>query len=310
MIQRTCPAHRAQSQESLLLVPAATLLFPSSNTALLRLLFTIESLYSQANNPPPGARTFIMSGIPVYTSSPIKPTKAYGTTPQTAAPAYQGSPLAPSTVPTSTSSASASSSSYPPAQPGAAAMPAPTVAAQRYAPLPPPTPTTTTDDLGPPQPQPGAVPIPPSRSTVAPPPMAGESYHQTTAPTSSVFPPQMGYAPPTMTYGSQPPKSSTSTTNTSSMPYPVAISSPGNGTLEHPPGYHQDVYAAELTSDQRRAHEDAEANNSSGFGVPNTGSSNGFEPEGVWNTAKKWAQQAGEKIQATEADVWKKINNE
>lgn len=249
-----------------------------------------------------------MSGIPVYTSSPIKASKASGTTPQTAAPGTQSSPIAPN--PTSVATAT---SSYPPAKPGAAAMPAPTAAAQRYAPL-QPTPTIKTD-TEPPAPQPGAVPTPLNRSTVPPPPKAGETYQpQRTAaptqPTAQPFPPQMAY-PPTTTYGSQPPKSSTSTTNAPSAPYPVAISSTEASprrSLEHPPGYHQNVYASELTSDQRRAQEAQLANDSSS--APDTGSGAGFDSDGVWNTARKWVQQAGEKISEAEAEVWRKINKD
>ncbi|KAJ5038282.1 uncharacterized protein L3040_007149 [Drepanopeziza brunnea f. sp. 'multigermtubi'] len=253
-----------------------------------------------------------MSGIPVYTSSPITATKASGTTTQTAA-SPQNFPLATSTTsastPRSTSTgASASSSIYPQAKPGAAAISDPTAAAQSYAPA-QPTPTTRTGDMQPPAPQPGAVPTPLNRSVVPPPPKAGETYQP--PPTAAPMPPQMGYAPPTMTYGSQPLKSSTSTTNTPSVPYPVGIPSAADDprrSLEHPPGYHQDVYASELTSDQRRAHEAELANSSSVFGSLDNGSAGGFEADGVWNTAKKWAQQAGEKISATEQEVWKKIN--
>ncbi|PVH86798.1 hypothetical protein DL98DRAFT_285473 [Cadophora sp. DSE1049] len=258
-----------------------------------------------------------MSGIPVYTSSPIKASKPTGTTPQTANPGLQHSLLAPNPSSATTTTASTSTSSYPPAQPGTAAFPAPTSAAQqRYAPV-QPTPTTKTDSE-PPAPQPGAVPTPMNRSAVRPPPKAGESYHpqQTGAPEPSStysYPPQMSYAPPTTTYGSQTPSSSTSTANAPSLPYPVAVPSAEGGprrSLEHPPGYHQNVHASELTSDQRRAQETEQATNFSGLGSQDTGSAGGFNPDGVWSTAKKWAQTAGEKISVAEAEVWKKINKE
>ncbi|KAH7360538.1 hypothetical protein BKA65DRAFT_187611 [Rhexocercosporidium sp. MPI-PUGE-AT-0058] len=255
-----------------------------------------------------------MSGIPVYTSSPIKASKPTGTTPQTAAPGHQGSPLTP--TPTLATTTASASSSYAPAQPGKAAFPAPTSAAQqRYAPL-QPTPITKTDSE-PPAPQPGAVPTPLNRSAFPPPPKAGESYRpqQTGAPyqqSAQPYPPQMSYAPP-VTYDSQPPSSSTSTTNAPSMLYPVAIPTAEGSprrSLEHPPGYYQNVYASELTSDQRRAQETEQANKSSGLGLTtqDKGSADGFESEGVWGTAKKWAQTAGGKISVAEAEVWKKIN--
>ncbi|KAG4432269.1 hypothetical protein IFR05_012252 [Cadophora sp. M221] len=257
-----------------------------------------------------------MSGIPVYTSSPIKASKPSGTTPQTAAPGSQSSHLAPNSTPAVATAFA--SSSYPQAQPGPEAFPAPTSAAQqRYAPL-QPTPTTKTGS-GPPAPQPGAVPTPLNKSTAPHPPKAGEGYHpqQTGAPTQQStrpYPPQMSYPPP-VTCGSQPPSSSTSTTNTPSMLYPIAIPSAKGGprrSLEHPPGYHQNVYASELTSDQRRAQETEQANNSSGLGLTtqDRGSADGFDSQGVWGTAKKWAQTAGEKISVAEAEVWKKINKD
>lgn len=254
-----------------------------------------------------------MSGIPVYTSSPVQAAKAPGQIPRTTAPpAPNSDPLTSDSAPTA---ANASASSYPQARPGASAMPAPTAAAQRYAPL-RPTPTTKTDDIGPPAPQPGAVPTPSSRSAVPPPPKLCESYQQPSSaapPQASSPPAQMEYAPPSMTDGSQPPKASTRTDNTPSTPYPVqlptAVEDPRQ-SLEHPPGYQQNVYASELTSDQRRAQATELANSSSTFGISHTGSAGGFDDAGLWNTAKKWAQQAGEKISATEQEVWKKINKE
>ncbi|CZT49761.1 uncharacterized protein RSE6_10650 [Rhynchosporium secalis] len=253
-----------------------------------------------------------MAGIPVYTSSPMKASKPSATTPQTDAPGSQGEHIAPNAAPT-TATASATSS-YMPAQPTSVTFPAPTTAAQqRYAPLQPT--ATTKIDSQPPAPQPGAVPTPSSRSAIPPPPKAGESYQpqQTAAPVQS-YPPQMSY-PPAATYGSIPPSSTTSTTNAPSILFPVALptaESAPRSSLEHPPGYHQNVYASELTSDQRRAQETEQANDSSVLGLSNQdkGSTGGFDSEGVWDTAKKWAQTAGEKISVAEAEVWKKINNE
>ncbi|PBP22702.1 hypothetical protein BUE80_DR006415 [Diplocarpon rosae] len=270
-------------------------------------LFSTSSLYLHSSSITrfKTSRAITMSGIPVYTSSPIKASKVPGITAQTAG--SQSSPLAPN--PTTTKA----SSRYPPPRPGAPAMPAPTADAQRYAPL-QPTPTTKTEDMGPPAPRPGALPVP--KSAVPPPPKAGESYQPqpTTAPAQQTYPPQMALVSPMVSSAYQPTKSSTSTDNAAAVPYPVSLSQaaddPRRGSLEHPPGYHQNVYASELTSDQRRAQEAEEANNSSGFGIPDSGAAGGFDSDGVWNTAKKWAQQAGDKISATERDVWRKINKE
>ncbi len=237
-----------------------------------------------------------MSGIPVYTKSPINASKASGVTPQTAEPQVQASPLTPNPDPAATTT---STSTYSPARPGANAFPGPTAAAQRYAPHVEPTPTTQTGDRGPPAPQPGSVPTALSRNTIPPPPKAGESHRQP-------YPPQMGIPPPTTSYGTQHPSSSTSTSTTASASYPVAVSSTEipRRSLEHPPGYQQNVYASEPTSDQRRAQEA----NITRLGAQ--GTSENVEGLDFLNTAKKWAQQAGAKISEVEAEVWRKINKE
>ena len=247
-----------------------------------------------------------MSGIPVYTQSPISAAKPSGVTPQTAAPdQHSASNYAPATT------TATSTSSYPQARPGAVPAAAPTSAAKRYTPL-QPTPTTTQDDGSPPAPQPGARPTPmnisTNTSTLPPPPRAGESY---TLPQTQVpiqYPPQMGIPPPSDAIGARPPASSTTTTNEPSSSYPVPISSAEYGrrqSLEHPPGYQQNAYAADLTADQRRARDanSGGAQNSSLF-------EGDTDQDGVWETAKIWAQQAGQKLQAVEEDVWKKINKE
>lgn len=285
-----------------------------------------------------------MSGIPVYTSSPISAAKKpSGVTPQTSAlpfplPASQASnPPDPSAAPNpppansnsnpnlnptlTTTSTASSSSSYQPSKPGTAAFPAPSAipvspATQRYVPL-QPTPTTQGETVGPPLPQPGAFPTP-VKSSIPPPPKVGESYkpQQTPAPpipgaiAQQPYPPQMSIPPPTSTFGSQQPRSSTSTTQAASSSYrPVQVSSSeGDGaprrSLEHPPGYQQNVYASDLTSEQRRAMEtNASRENSEGM-------MGGEHGEGMWNTLGKMAQQAGAKIAETEASVWRSINKE
>jgi hypothetical protein len=253
-----------------------------------------------------------MSGIPVYTQSPITAAKASGGAPQTAAPQVQTSPLTPNPAPAVTT---ASASTYPLTRPGGVAFPGPTAAAQLYSPSVQPTPTTQTGqmgDEGPPPPQPGSVPAPLGKNQTFPPPKAGESYapQETGAAVpipgrGQLYPPQMGISSPTA-YGAQPPSSSTSATTTASASYPVAIPAAEvqRRSLEHPPGYQQNLYASEPASDQRRAQEA----NASRIGVQDA-------PENVGgmeflNTAKKWAQQAGEKISEAEKEVWRKINKE
>lgn len=278
-----------------------------------------------------------MSGIPVYTSSPISAAKKpSGVTPQTTAlpfplPASQASnPPDPSAAPNpppansnsnpnpnptlTTTSTASYSSSYQPAKPGTAAFPAPTAtpvgpATQRYVPL-QPTPTTQAETAGPPAPQAGAFPTP--VKTLPPPPKVGESYNlqQTPAPpilgaiAHQPYPPQMSIPPPTSAFGGQQqPRSSTSTTQAASSSYhPVQL--PPRRSLEHPPGYQQNVYASDLTSEQRRAMEtNASRENPERMGGEQGG-------DGVWNTLGKMAQQAGAKIAKTEASVWRSINKE
>ncbi|KUJ21013.1 uncharacterized protein LY89DRAFT_681644 [Mollisia scopiformis] len=250
-----------------------------------------------------------MTGIPVYTQAPINAAKASGTTPQTTAPPSQTA-----SGPNQASTTTAATSSYPPAQPGAAPFPAPTAAAQqRYAPV-QPTPTTKDEADLPAPPQPGAVPTPLGTSSIPPPPKAGETYkppQQTAAPTQPLaqpYPSQMSIPPLTGTYGAQPPHSSTATTTTPSGSYPASIPEVGaRRSLEHPPGYQQNVYASEMTSDQRRAQEAA---NYSSTAHDNKETIAGIGTENVWSTAKKWLGQAGEKLSEAEAEVWRQLRKE
>lgn len=182
-----------------------------------------------------------MSGIPVYTQSPINAAMADGTGPRTAAAVpTQGTQSGPNTNTATTTAIPSSTSSYPAARPGAPAMPAPTSAAQRYAPM-QPTLTTRLEEQGPPPPQPGAVPTPlNSKSNLPPPPKAGEKFIPPQTAMPQPYPPQMNIPPPTNTYRGQPPSSSTSTTTTSSPPYPTALPSDNydapRRSLKHPPG--------------------------------------------------------------------------
>lgn len=237
--------------------------------------------------------------------SPISPSKASGISPQTSSTSSNPDRSATTTATTS--------SSYTPAQPGSAPFPGPTGYAQRYTPL-QPTPTTNTEaDDGPSPPQPGALPIP--RSTgVAPPPKVGEKYKPPNPPTSQPipqpYPSQMSIPPPGTPIGARPPASFTGPTTTASATYPVAIPATEydapRRSLEHPPGYQQNEYASELTSDQRRA---LEANNLTGLEDSSAGVG-GINTENIWNTAKQWASTAGNRISETEAEIWRRINKE
>lgn len=252
-----------------------------------------------------------MSGIPVYTQSPISTTaaKPSGTTPYN--PSNEASrTTGPASVEATTTALP--TSTYPPAQPGSR-PPAPTGTANQYAPL-QPTPTTSSADAGPPAPQPGAFPTLASKAPLPPPPRAGEKYEPPIAPQSSAMPsympPQMNIPVPTQAIGSHQQPTSTSTAPSSSYPVnlPSDTSDNARRSLDHPPGYQQNTYASEMSADQRRASEAQQ--NSSNYGIPpgQGGGTGGFEEQSVWDTAKSWASQAGEKLSAVEAEVWKKIN--
>ncbi|CAJ2510053.1 Uu.00g059530.m01.CDS01 [Anthostomella pinea] len=229
--------------------------------------------------------------VPVYTDSPITAAaKPSGVTPQTAAPA--GMPKQP--APTPTSATTTQQPSYPAAQPGAVpTLPTPTAAAQAYAPA----------SNGPAPPQPGAAPV-----SIPPPPKAGEKYQppqQTPAPQPATmpYPQQMSVPSPTATHPSQQRGTSTAAIPQPSpfgAQLPVGLGGQDGQSLQHPPGYHQNANASELDRYQRSAIQQSEFDGKTGE----------ESEEGIWGTAKKWAQQTGEKLVTAEHEVWKKINKE
>lgn len=77
-------------------------------------------------------------------------------------------------------------------------------------------------------------------------------------------------------------------------------------------GYLQNPYASNFSADQRRAQEGGDSPTLGNYGSENksTTAAFGVDPESVWNTAKKWAQTAGEKVSEAEAEVWKRINGD
>lgn len=121
----------------------------------------------------------------------------------------------------------------------------------------------------------------------------------------------MAIPPPTSAYGAQPPTSSTSTSTTASSTYPAPLPNADYGaprrSLEHPPGYQQNLYASELSSDQRRA-QDAANNSSGGLGGYGGSEKGGIDAESMWNTASKWVTAAGNKLSETEEEIWRRIN--
>lgn len=295
-----------------------------------------------------------MPPIPIYAHSPINAAKAGGVTPSTAEAGLSGvavanqNPAQPPPPPTTTQDAP-----YPPARPGAAPA-APTASTgtavsrqqqqqqqQQSTPRPTPTSTQPLGSDGPPLPQPGAVPLPPSAASLPtgppqatqtglpPPPRAGEkmshdlrergdsvtSATSTNGGTTSAqhLPPQMAIPAPAAaiaTQGAQRGTSNAATTTSFSRnginipPAPaVAAASP----LEHPPGYQQDPTAGELNRHQRAAQDALEREEESSSSWAAGGGGDG-EGGGVWGSVRGAVAAAGEKLASAEKDVWAKIN--
>lgn len=265
-----------------------------------------------------------MPPIPVHIDDPITPVKADGATPKTS----EQLPLPQNNATTTTQN---DSPAYPPARPGAAAVPAPTP----YLPRPQPQPSRTTQpsvaQIAPPPPQPGAVPIPPSQqayntasSTLPPPPRAGESLHQrqVSMPNQTSIPsPQQNFAPThsTTSYMPSPSRQQGSGGPTTLNMGPVTAHHEPQSA--HPPGYQQNAYAQEMSPAQRSSLEEQERRESIvaglGFGGGG-GSASAASPVGgdggedslgnMWNAVKGWANTAGEKLAETEESVWRRIN--
>ncbi|KAI1500368.1 hypothetical protein F5X99DRAFT_237635 [Biscogniauxia marginata] len=231
-----------------------------------------------------------MAPIPVYTDSPISAAKPSGVTPKTAVPAGHPSPVPNYTAATATASpTSPTPASYPAAQPGAAPS------------LPTSTPLyTAIAGLAPPQPG-------PTPASVPPPPKAGEKYQHpqpTPAPQLATmpYPQQISIPSPATSYPSQQHGTSTATAP-SSLYGKQPSTSLGGGQdtqhFQHPPSYQQDTNASELDRYQRSAIQQNELE-----------AHTAGDSEGIWGTARKLAQQTGEKLAAAENEVWKKINKE
>lgn len=227
-----------------------------------------------------------MPPIPVYGDSPIA-AKASGVTPQTKSSPGESQQHVKSPQITAAPTETQAQSTYPQARPGAVpTLPTPTAASQARAAYIPPTPTQNLrENDGPPQPEPGAVPRPTRTTHLPPPPKDGEKYVPAPQSAQVPYPQQMAIPPPTMVYPAQ--QSGTSS----------AIASTPTYGGQHPPGYHQNVHASERDNYQRSAM----GRNDSDYEA---------EEDGVWNSAKKWAQATGEKLVAAETEVWKRINKE
>lgn len=251
--------------------------------------------------------------VQIHTEDPINAAKASGITSQTAHNSNtESSPQ--SGHSTSTPYA------YPPAQPGAAA----------------PTPTSTlppSSSYGPPAPQPGAAPVPPpptitARPGVPPPPKAGEKplspenykavHSGLTQP--QPYPSQVSQPLVNHPVRAVPPGSTTSTTTEPSFNPPTQASNissstdmPARASLDHPPGYVQNPFAADMTPDQRFTAQQEQENGSAilpslGYVDNSKGEKIGLEEnKSVWGTAKKWAKGTGEQASRLGEEVWNKF---
>lgn len=261
-----------------------------------------------------------MPPIPIYSDAPITPTQAKGVTPQTAF-----EPTSTTNPPATTTQDS--SSAYPAAQPGAAAVPAPTgtVPTLRA----PPTrtvPSAGQAQNGPPPPQPGAVPTPPTQAmstTNTPPPQAGSTPFQ--FPPVTTTPPQMFIPPPPTNaarrHSTQLSTPSSTRTGPTTIPLGVVNLPPSPHVIaESPGGYVQNAYAQEMSAAQRaslEAQEAAERNVRRGSlqhifaGARNDGDLPATAGEdGVWGAVRGWASGVGKKAVELEGSVWKRVNGD
>ena len=183
-------------------------------------------------------------------------------------------------------------------------------------------------DQGPPPPQPGSFPTPPGahhasinpppRATGGPSPSFPQRQERVPAYRPTQPPPQMSVPAPDLPYlqrgTSTTAAATTSTTSTTTTttgqpvigaPLPGMVQPAQVDSLAHPPGYQQNTNASEFTSGQRAAH--AASISTDRERAPISGDD---EDDGVWDSAKKWAQVAGDKLSAAETEVWRRINKD
>nr|POE64811.1 hypothetical protein CFP56_79440 [Quercus suber] len=260
-----------------------------------------------------------MPPIPVHIDAPITAQKANAITPQTenSAPSVSTGGAAVTTSPSTYTNRAA--------QPGQAVGPVTTPAV----PHPRLEPTRTSgdsaqQDLGPPAPQPGAVPVlteAPRETILPPPPRPGQ---QTPFPAP---PTQLQTSPP---YQNLAPTHSTSTNAAQQLPSGMRPTTLNMGPVSSPiasgpPGYQQNAYAQDLSSAQRASLDHQEqreslargglANTLGLGGRDNRGETDGFQESGaaatagdMWNSVKGWASVAGERLAETEKAVWERVN--
>lgn len=272
-----------------------------------------------------------MPPIPIYAHSPINAAKADDAPPKAAA--GQGGAASEKTPIITAAPDLNQARGYQPIQAVTGAGPPGPTSASKPSAFTPAQPTATAtrtvdsnNNQGPPAPQPGAVPTPygasaTATSTLPPPPKAGEKYQppqQTQSPTASMpYPAQMAVPPPTVPHGQ---RGTASAVAPGYAPQAVNLTGGAGGAaaegsnLSHPPGYHQNVNAAELNSHQRAAHQANVSGPGLVLGVGGVGMGGGGSgpagEEGVWDSAVKFVQAAGEKLSAAESEVWRRISKD
>ena len=89
---------------------------------------------------------------------------------------------------------------------------------------------------------------------------------------------------------------------------PAVVSAQNQGapniSPDHPPGYVQNPYAADMMSASQRG-----ANNALGAASGVTGNAGSAEMDrSLWDTAKKWVGEAGKGLQQLEEEAWRRVN--
>lgn len=251
-----------------------------------------------------------MPPIKLYTNSPINAARAEGITPKTAAPSYD--------------------------EGDDSETQQPRVQNQIHEPLhPTPTRTTEVNNQNPPPPRPGAVPVPypqptqtatvtapgyhapPAPATTQPAVLPGRSHagagggSQNTYPTPThppPPPPQMGMSlmestAPHTYRGTSTATAPTETTGAAAPPTSSGSRQVGYGTA----GSYAGVGGGNMGYSPPAGPSGYQQRTD--FNASNSYQDDGDE-EGVWNSAVKWAQAAGEKLSAAESEVWRRINKE
>jgi hypothetical protein len=74
-------------------------------------------------------------------------------------------------------------------------------------------------------------------------------------------------------------------------------------------GYHQNIYQGSTTGGQFSGTQQGQSVQSGQWHRAGAIDDSTGE-ESIWETAKKWAYSAGEKMAETEAEIWKRVNGE